>query len=65
MDIEELLKIAIESDASDLHIKAGNNPVLRINGELKPITNFPKLTARDTDDLCDSGTLFQAGGSSS
>ncbi len=53
MDIEELLKIAIESDASDLHIKAGNNPVLRINGELKPIASFPRLTARDTDELCD------------
>lgn len=53
MDIEELLKIAIESDASDLHLKAGNNPVLRINGELKPITTFPRLTAKDTEELCD------------
>ena len=33
MKIDELLKIAIENDASDLHLKPGNHPILRINGK--------------------------------
>jgi len=56
MDINELLKIAIESDASDLHLKVGNYPVIRIHGRLKPLTNFSKLTSKDTLDLSDQIT---------
>jgi len=51
MKIDELLKIAIESDASDLHLKPGNHPILRINGILKPLTEFPRLTPLHTKDL--------------
>lgn len=56
MDINELLKIAIESDASDLHLKVGNYPVIRIHGRLKPLANFSKLTPKDTLDLSDQIT---------
>lgn len=51
MDIDELLKIAIESDASDLHLKAGNFPVVRIHGRLKALTSFPRLTVENTREL--------------
>ncbi len=51
MKIDELLKIAIESDASDLHLKPGNHPILRISGTLKPMTEFPRLTPIHTKDL--------------
>ena len=51
MDIDEFLKIAIESDASDLHIKAGNFPIIRIHGRLKPLTNFPRLSPNNTHEL--------------
>jgi len=51
MEIDELLKIAIESDASDLHLKAGNFPILRVHGKLEPLTNFPKLTPAMTKEL--------------
>jgi twitching motility protein PilT len=56
MDIDELLKVAIESDASDLHLKAGIYPTVRIHGGLKPLTQFPKLTPRDTYELSDQIT---------
>ncbi|MFQ6108024.1 MAG: type IV pilus twitching motility protein PilT [Candidatus Aminicenantales bacterium] len=56
MDIDELLKIAIESDASDLHLKAGNHPTIRVHGRLRPLTNFPKLTPRDTYELSEQIT---------
>ncbi len=53
MKIDELLKVAIESDASDLHMKPGNYPILRINGILKPLTGFPRLTPQETKSLAD------------
>jgi len=34
MHINDLLKLATKRNASDLHLKVGNYPVLRINGEL-------------------------------
>ena len=51
MKIDDFLKIAIESEASDLHLKPGNHPILRINGVLKPLTAFPRLTSEHTDGL--------------
>jgi len=56
MEIDELLKIAIESDASDLHLKAGNFPILRINGKLKPLSSFPRLSPEDTRELAEQIT---------
>lgn len=53
MKIDDFLKIAIESDASDLHLKPGNHPILRINGVLKPLTSFPRLNAQHTKELAD------------
>lgn len=35
--LRDLLRIMLKYDASDLHIKAGSPPVLRINGELFPV----------------------------
>ncbi len=51
MDIDELLKIAIERDASDLHLKAGNHPIIRVHGSLVPLTSFPRLSSNDTQEL--------------
>ena len=51
MVIDEFLKIAIERDASDIHLKAGNHPMIRIHGTLTPLTGFPRLTIQDTDEL--------------
>lgn len=51
MHIDELLKIAIEVNASDLHLKVGNCPQLRVHGALIPLEQFPKLTTKDTEEL--------------
>lgn len=45
--IDQLLKIALERQASDLHITVGMPPVLRINGHLTPLEQ-PKLQADET-----------------
>jgi twitching motility protein PilT len=47
MDIIELLKKANESKASDLHIKVGSPPVLRIDGELTPLTSEKRVSPED------------------
>ena len=48
MEITELLRHAVETGASDLHLKAGNVPFVRVDGELGP-TEFEALTAADTE----------------
>src|ERR1041385_1752736 len=47
MQIDDLLRIAMERKASDLHLKVGNYPHLRIDGDLVPLTDQPRVTAED------------------
>jgi twitching motility protein PilT len=47
MDINELLKQAHSVSASDLHIKVGSPPILRIYGELTPLTSEKRLSQED------------------
>ena len=49
--IDDLLRNATACGASDLHIKAGSFPVMRINGELRPVLDAPRLTMDDTLDM--------------
>jgi twitching motility protein PilT len=48
MDIDELLRYAVERGASDLHLKAGNVPFVRVDGELAP-ADLGYLTGHDTE----------------
>ncbi len=48
MHINDLLKIAAERKASDLHLKVGSHPVLRVNGRLTPLSELNRLTQEDT-----------------
>lgn len=48
MTINELLKIAVEQNASDLHLKVGSPPVVRIDGRLQPLSDFKRLMQEDT-----------------
>ena len=47
MHIDELLRIAVDRHASDLHLKVGNHPCLRIDGDLAPMSEQPRVTAED------------------
>jgi twitching motility protein PilT len=47
MHIDDLLRIAMERKASDLHLKVGNYPYLRVDGELVPLTDQPRVSAED------------------
>ena len=47
MDVTQLLRYAVEVGASDLHLKVGNVPFVRVDGELQPAP-YPALSANDT-----------------
>ena len=51
MQIDELLKLASESRASDLHLIVGVPPMFRIDGELRPAENLPVLQRGDIEAL--------------
>jgi twitching motility protein PilT len=46
--IDDLLKMAMSFGASDLHLRAGSFPVIRVNGELRPVSNVNRLTQEET-----------------
>ncbi len=48
MHINDLLKAATERGSSDLHLKVGSHPVMRINGKLYPMTEQKRLMQEDT-----------------
>lgn len=47
MDISQLLQFAVQQDASDLHISAGEPPLIRVHGDMKKV-KVPPLTSEQT-----------------
>ncbi len=48
MNINDLLAIAVERKASDLHLKVGSHPVIRVDGQLHTLANVKRLMQEDT-----------------
>ncbi len=59
MDVNALLKIAVEGGASDLHLKVGSYPMVRVRGSLTPASKDRVL---DVDDLSTMATAVLPGG---
>ena len=51
VDINELLKKAVQVGASDLHVKAGSVPIIRLHGELTTLSGEKRLTLEDTANI--------------
>ncbi|HEX8774761.1 MAG TPA: type IV pilus twitching motility protein PilT [Pyrinomonadaceae bacterium] len=49
--IDDLLRSVTTHGASDLHIKAGSFPFMRVGGELRPVVDSTRLTQEDTLDM--------------
>jgi len=49
--VDTLLRTACEDMASDLHLKVGNYPYIRVDGELRPLTEYPRIAAEDMLDF--------------
>ena len=50
MDIAELLAFAVKSKASDLHISAGEPPIIRVDGDMRRI-NMPELEHKEVHSM--------------
>lgn len=48
MNINDLLKIAVERKASDIHLKVGSHPIIRVDGQLEPLPDLKRLMQEDT-----------------
>jgi twitching motility protein PilT len=48
LNINDLLKVAVERKASDIHLKVGSHPVCRIDGELTLLHDMKRLMQEDT-----------------
>ncbi|MEP7038169.1 MAG: type IV pili twitching motility protein PilT, partial [Acidobacteriota bacterium] len=46
--INDLLRMAMSFGASDVHLRAGSFPVIRVNGELRPVAGFNRLSQDET-----------------
>ncbi len=48
LHINDLLKICTDRGASDLHLKVGSHPVIRVDGRLLPLTEQKRMMQEDT-----------------
>jgi twitching motility protein PilT len=51
IDFAELLMEVVSRRASDLHVSAGNHPVVRVRGRLSPLEDYPRLSGADTREI--------------
>src|ERR1700728_2831367 len=47
LNIDDLLRRAVENKSSDLHLKVGNHPYLRMDGVLYPQSYVPRITPEE------------------
>src|ERR1700736_6635677 len=47
LNIDDLLRRAVENKASDLHLKVGNHPYFRVDGLLSPLSDVPRITPEE------------------
>ncbi|HEY1988631.1 MAG TPA: PilT/PilU family type 4a pilus ATPase [Acidimicrobiales bacterium] len=53
-DLDRLLGLLAELDGSDLHVKAGAAPRVRVAGALRPLLDAPRFTAEETLEIAES-----------
>ncbi len=54
MNLNDILGMALKSNTSDIHLKAGLPPVFRIDGNLRPLPKAPRLTAESVRSMCEA-----------
>lgn len=53
-NLSELIEDAVKSNASDIHLSAGSRPVLRIAGQLLPLSKRQVLSPKDTAGIAEA-----------
>ncbi len=54
VQMEKLLRLLVEVGGSDLHLRAGEPPIIRKSGEMTRVEGVPKLTAAELEVLINS-----------
>src|SRR5665213_2116589 len=54
MELNDILKIAVKANASDIHLKVGLVPTFRIDGALVPLNNAPRLTPEELSKMANN-----------
>ena len=58
MDLHAVLRHAVERGASDVHLKVGQPPVVRLNGELEQLAEHPVLGESDLASVLEEVTVI-------
>src|SRR4249919_1532244 len=58
IDLTDLLRAAVEAGASDIHLKLGQPPVVRLDGDLEQMQGVPSLSETDLDSILDAVTMI-------
>ena len=53
-DFNRLLQVLCDLDGSDLHIKAGSAPRVRVDGHLRMLDDEPRINAEETQALAEA-----------
>jgi twitching motility protein PilT len=53
LDLNDILKAAVKNSASDIHLKVGLPPIVRINGKLVPLKVPQPLRVEDLNAISD------------
>ncbi len=53
-DLDRLLRLLSELDGSDLHVKAGAPPRVRVDGALRTLSDEPSFSAQETEAIAES-----------
>jgi len=51
VNLHDILATAVRLNASDVHLKAGQPPILRIDGDLAPFPGQPSLSTEDLEEV--------------
>ncbi len=54
MELNEILTAAVKARGSDIHIKAGLPPVVRIDGKLRPVPGAPRIAPDTVASMADA-----------
>lgn len=52
--LAEFLDTVVKEGGSDLHLFAGGSPVIRVSGALVPLSKYPALTEKETEEMLKS-----------
>jgi twitching motility protein PilT len=51
VNLHDLLALAVDRGASDVHLKFGQPPVIRVDGDLEPVAGYNRLASEELEDI--------------